>query len=141
MTDVTNIAPAAIAQVVRAQAGSSAGSATPRQSHAAASGLAPNRQGLQMFAGEVQREQLKTAEPPTIDNAQLAAQRNEQLQAVIEKFNRSVNFRIDKETGINVITIRDKSTDEIIRQYPPEEFLALVSRMQEMRGLFFEEVA
>jgi len=141
MTDVTNISPAAVAQVMRAQAGSSAGSATPRPPLAAASGKALSRQDLNVVAEEVQREQLKEAEPPEKNNKQTVAQRDARLQAAIDKFNRSVNFRIDRETGLNVITIRDKATNEIIRQFPPEEFLTLVSRMEEMRGLFFEEVA
>jgi len=94
-----------------------------------------------VLAEVVQRERLNEAEPPEKDNKQTVAQRDERLQAAMDKFNRSVNFRIDRETGLNVITIRDKATNEIIRQFPPEEFLTLVSRMEEMRGLFFEEVA
>lgn len=141
MTDVTNIGPSAVAQVMRAQVGRSAGSATPKQSLPPISGPALTRQELQVPAEEVQREQLKAAEPPTETNKTTIVQRDEHLQAVMDAFNRSVNFRVDRDTGINVITIRDRTTDEIIRQFPPEEFLTLVSRMKEMRGLFFEEVA
>ena len=141
MTDVTNIGPAAVAQVMRASAGRSPGSATPRQSPAAAQGQTLTRQELHALAEEVQREPLKAVEPKPKNNTQAVAQRDEHLQAAMDKFNRSVNFRIDRETGINVITIRDRATHEVIRQFPPEEFLTLVSRMEEMRGLFFEEVA
>jgi len=141
MTDVTNIGPAAVAQVMRASAGRSPGSATPRRSLAAAPGQTRTRQELHVLAEEVQREPLKEVEPTPNNNTKTAAQRDERLQAAMDKFNRSVNFRIDRETGINVITIRDRATHEVIRQFPPEEFLTLVSRMEEMRGLFFEEVA
>jgi len=141
MTDVTNIGPAAVAQVMRASAGRSPGSATPRQSPAAAQGQTLIRQELHALVEEVQREPLKAVEPKPKDNTPTIEQQDERLQAAIDKFNRSVNFRIDRETGKNVITIRDRATQEVIRQFPSEEFLTLVSRMEEMRGLFFEEVA
>ena len=63
------------------------------------------------------------------------------LEAAIAKFNRSVNFRVDQETGDPVITIRDRATGETIRQIPSDTFLALSKRMDDMRGILFEKVA
>jgi flagellar protein FlaG len=140
MTDVSNMGLAVGAQAMRLPAGRSTGSATPEPSVAVIPGQHPGRQVTHAME-EGQREQLKAAEPPTNLSDESAARRADRLQVAMDRFNRSVNFRIDQETGINVITIRDRNTDEIIRQYPPDEFLALAARLDEMRGLFFEEVA
>ncbi|HBB41502.1 MAG: hypothetical protein COW73_04665 [Nitrospirae bacterium CG18_big_fil_WC_8_21_14_2_50_70_55] len=63
------------------------------------------------------------------------------LDAAMAQFNRSVNFRVDQETGHQVITIRDRATGETIRQIPPDVFLALAKHMEQMRGVLFEKVA
>jgi flagellar protein FlaG len=96
---------------------------------------------LQSIAEEVQREQLTKAEPPARNESHGKEKNNKQINDAMAKFNRSVNFRVDQDTGITVLTVRDRATQEVIRQIPPEEFLALVSRLDEMRGIFFEEIA
>lgn len=63
------------------------------------------------------------------------------LDAAIAQFNRSVNFRVDADSGQQVITIRDRATGETIRQIPSDTFLALAEHMDEMRGILFEKVA
>jgi flagellar protein FlaG len=98
------------------------------------------RAEIEYVSEEVQRESLEQAEPRTSTTNQAAAQRD-QLGEAMAKFNRSVNFKVDQDTGVDVMTVRDRSTGEVVRQYPPKEFLTLVSRLEEMRGVFFEEVA
>jgi flagellar protein FlaG len=96
---------------------------------------------FQSLAEEVQREQLTQVEPPTRNENHVKSKHNEQLHEAMAEFNRSVNFRVDQDTGITVLTVRDRATQEVIRQIPPDEFLTLVSRLDEMRGIFFEEMA
>ena len=140
MTDVTNIGPVAAARSVRAPAGRSIGSATPSQSPALVQNQTLSKADFQSLAEEVQREQLTPAESLKKNEIQVTKRNSEQLHNAIAKFNRSVNFSVDQDTGITVLTVRDRDTKEIIRQIPPEEFLSLVSRLDEMRGLFFEEI-
>lgn len=141
MTDVTNIGPVAAARFVRQPAGRSVGSATPSQPLALVPNGALSKAELQSIAEEVQREQLTKAEPPARNESHGKEKNNKQINDAMAKFNRSVNFRVDQDTGITVLTVRDRATQEVIRQIPPEEFLALVSRLDEMRGIFFEEIA
>lgn len=56
----------------------------------------------------------------------------EALRAKVEELNqnaqsvrRSLRFDVDDDTGITVITVRDRETDEVIRQIPSEELLQL----------------
>ena len=141
MTDVTNIGPVVAARFVQPPAGRSAGSATPSQFPAADHSRAMGTADFQSIAEEVQREQLTQAGPPKKPEAYVNHKHNEQLDQAIAKFNRSVNFRVDQETGITILTVRDRGTNEGIRQIPPDEFLSLVSRLEEMRGIFFEDTA
>ena len=141
MTDVTNIGSLAAARSVRPPTGRSAGSATPSQSLALVQHQSLSKAGFQSLAEEVQREQLTQVEPPNKNENHVKSKHNEQLHEAMAEFNRSVNFRVDQDTGITVLTVRDRATQEVIRQIPPDEFLTLVSRLDEMRGIFFEEMA
>lgn len=62
-----------------------------------------------------------------------------ELTAAIEMINqaiipRSLNFREDESSGRSVITVVDKTNDEVIRQIPAEEVLKVsreIKRLQE----------
>ena len=60
-----------------------------------------------------------------------------------KKFNEIVDvgfeYSIDKDTNREVVKILDKRTNEVIRQYPPEEILNMIKRMDEMIGFFVDE--
>jgi flagellar protein FlaG len=46
---------------------------------------------------------------------------------------RELDFYIDEPTGQTVITVRDRETDQVIRQIPSEEILAVAERINEMQ--------
>lgn len=56
----------------------------------------------------------------------------EALNEVTQSVKRSLQFSVDEETGITVITVRDSESDEVIRQIPAEEMLKLARRMREL---------
>jgi len=45
----------------------------------------------------------------------------------------------DRETESIVAQLRDKKTDEIVKQFPPEEVLNLREKLQDLIGLLFDE--
>jgi flagellar protein FlaG len=49
----------------------------------------------------------------------------EELNQNAQSVQRSLRFDVDDDTGITVITVRDRHTDEVIRQIPSEELLEL----------------
>ncbi len=61
----------------------------------------------------------------------------------LEKFKLIVNteaeFKIDKDTGMIVVKIKDKDTGEVIRQIPPEVMVKLAKTIDEFLGLLFDE--
>ena len=64
---------------------------------------------------------------------QLEAAVNE-LASALQSVQRNLNFSIDEESGRTVVKVIDSSSDEIIRQFPSEEALALARRMREMNN-------
>ena len=48
-----------------------------------------------------------------------------QLNDHVQNLQRSLQFTVDEDSGKDVVTVLDKDTDEVIRQYPTEEVLAI----------------
>lgn len=47
--------------------------------------------------------------------------------------NRDLSFTIDDETKRTIVTVKESSSGEVIRQIPSEEVLKLASRIQELQ--------
>ena len=54
---------------------------------------------------------------------------------------RSLQFSIDESSGRTVIKVIDKITQEIIRQIPEEEVLALAARLEKGNGRLLQDEA
>jgi len=64
------------------------------------------------------------------------------LQQRVNKLTPELKFSIDKSSGEAVITLTDRNTDEVIRQIPSKEALALTRAMdQYQRGLILNRQA
>ncbi|MCC4263190.1 flagellar protein FlaG [Oceanimonas baumannii] len=58
----------------------------------------------------------------------------EQMDSFIGTFNRGLKFRVDEDSGRNVVTVVDNHSGDIIRQIPTEELLQVISRLAEASG-------
>lgn len=67
------------------------------------------------------------------------------LNAYVQNVQRSLQFDLDDESGHTVVRVLDAETDEVIRQMPSEEVLALARHLKGMsegqHGLFLQEKA
>ena len=72
-----------------------------------------------------------------IDLAQIA----ERLNQFVSDNARSLRFRVDDLSGRTVMTVINSVTDEVIRQIPAEETLALARSLSEFRGQLIDEKA
>jgi flagellar protein FlaG len=88
------------------------------------------------------------ATPPAADEAQGASEQSlearvsdmvDELNAKLDESKQTrLRFTVDSESGVVVIQVVDKATEEIVRSIPPEEMIALKKRMTEMRGILFD---
>ncbi|WP_438971091.1 flagellar protein FlaG [Methylophaga sp.] len=75
----------------------------------------------------------KVANPSLVDASAASTQnREQQLESAVSRINeyvqniqRSIEFSVDEATGKDVVKILDKQTEEVIRQIPSEEVLAI----------------
>lgn len=79
--------------------------------------------------------------PPQEDLRRVRAAIAERLDEFLRESGRSVEFRVDDDAHATVITVRRADTGEVVRQYPTEEALALLRRLNEQSGTFLDLIA
>ena len=52
-----------------------------------------------------------------------------QLETFMQSMNRYLEFRVDQDSGRTIVTVKDKSTGEVVRQIPSEEVLRLAQNL------------
>lgn len=74
--------------------------------------------------------------------------RPEELQSALQKIKEfvsaaasDINFSIDSESGRTVVKVIDRSTKEIIRQIPSQEFLDMSKALDRLQGLLLKNKA
>lgn len=101
---------------------------------------APEATGISSVAAEKNRQvnvesrqaaaaKVKQQEPSSTEVKQAVSDINDYLQNI----NREMRFRVDEALplGRSVVSIIDSETQEVIREFPSEEALALARRLQE----------
>lgn len=58
------------------------------------------------------------------------------LQDFVGEMNKGLEFSVDKDSGRDVIKVIDRKSGDLIKQYPTEEVLDLVSKLSEATGNF-----
>lgn len=61
------------------------------------------------------------------------------LEGYMEILTTSLGFSVNENVDRVVVTITNKQTDEVIRQIPAEELIALREKMKELTGIIFNE--
>jgi flagellar protein FlaG len=54
-----------------------------------------------------------------------------QINSYVQNLQRNLQFTVDEETGKDIVTVTDSVSNEVIRQIPSEEALALARRLAE----------
>jgi len=67
----------------------------------------------------------------TVTTVEAAAK---QIESYLKSVGRSLEFRVDAETRRTVVTIRDTTSGEVIRQIPGDEMLSLARHLQQNAG-------
>lgn len=62
----------------------------------------------------------------------------QQLQDFVSEMNRGLEFTVDKDSGRDVIKVIDKSSGDLVKQYPSEEVLTLVAKLSDSVGGFVD---
>ena len=76
-------------------------------------------------------KQPAAAGVPPASGAQDLDRTVQQLNELAQTVRREIRFTIDDGTGRTVINVLDAETDELVRQIPSEEVLALAAKLKE----------
>jgi flagellar protein FlaG len=86
------------------------------------------------------QEDVKAEKEPKADishkQMEMVAQ---QLQDFVGKMNKGLEFSVHQDSGRDVIKVIDKNNGDLIKQYPSEEVLDLVSKLSHAAGSFVNE--
>ena len=117
------------------QAGQAARSLTERAVDDVKQTEAQNQQKLQQnqYKNNNQDEKDQPLEREQLE------QMAQQLQDFMGEMNRSLQFKVDEDSGRDVIKVLDKNSGEVIKQYPSEEVLSLVSKLSESAGILIDQ--
>ena len=85
----------------------------------------------------VQRSEPEQKAEPEMEISQ--ALLNEVQQDIQMMRNVGLHFSVHDATGRTMIRVVDKETEKLIREIPPEEFLNLAARLDEMIGILFDK--
>jgi flagellar protein FlaG len=105
---------------------------------------APAEQSRAEHAATVRAEPQPREKPrpaPQEDLGRVRAAIAERLDKFMKDSGRSVEFRVDDDAHATVLTVRRADTGEVVRQYPTEEALSLLRRLNEQSGTFVDLMA
>lgn len=87
----------------------------------------------------------KEQQTPSINSAKVSDDQLKDIVKVVndfvKPFNDTLLFSIDKDTGTTVVKVVDTETEEVIKQIPSEEMLALAKALDQLRGLLVKQKA
>jgi flagellar protein FlaG len=96
----------------------------------------------QLVANEKEQINNRNEKDIPLNQDQLTPQQLEkvaqQLQDFVGEMNRGLEFSVDKDSGRDVIKVIDKSSGDLVKQYPSEEVLTLVAKLSDMVGGFVD---
>lgn len=94
-------------------------------------------------AGAAQASPAPASSPAQVDPASVA-QAVQQVAEAVQAHTNNLVFSLDDDSGKAIVKIIDSQTDEVIRQIPSEEMLALakaIDSYQESQSLLLKEKA
>ncbi len=105
-----------------------------------------NVQASQADSSTAISKEKNAVHPDNFENQDLKKKVSEEIDLFKENFDKlkkifrgEAEFKIDRDTNMIVIKIKDPETGEIIRQIPPELALKMAKNIQELLGVLIDE--
>ncbi len=79
--------------------------------------------------------------PTPAPDAAEVRQALDEIEKVVAPMAQALEFSIDDDSGKTVVKVMDTETDEVIRQMPSEEVLAISKALDKLKGLLLRQQA
>ena len=73
----------------------------------------------------------------TADQSEKVEENVSRLNEIVQTIQRDLQFSVDDDSGRTVVTVLDSKTQEVIRQIPTEQVLALSENIENLKGILF----
>ena len=85
-------------------------------------------------AGDLSRSVEKVNQAAKVDTEELNQAVND-IAASMNVMQKGLSFKIDEESGVQIVKVIDVKTGDLIRQIPNEEALDIAQKLNEVAGL------
>lgn len=127
-------------QSIRAETATAASAVSARGPEAAGPAAMPSVASADARTLAIQRA------PEVRLDAQTASQQETQIDQALDEVRKAIApvaqelmFSVDNDTGRTVIKVIDSSTNEVIKQIPSEEILAIAKALDRLQGLLVRQ--
>lgn len=91
------------------------------------------KKALDVKVSSMEDDKDKNETETVLDNAFQLDEAVKKVSDFLSAQNRDLLFNVDEQTQRTVVTVKDSSSGEVIRQIPSEEVLKLADRIQELQ--------
>ncbi len=143
---VQDIVSAAVVIGAADQAGSGGSSAKPdsvqgvEKSSSAKNGAVGNASATEQLMEKDDPSKQAENENQKMDEEAVSSMTNE-LNELMDKINCDLEFKWNKEVDLMTVTMVDKKTKEMIKQFPPEDMIKNMINAKEWIGAFLDKNA
>ena len=77
--------------------------------------------------------------PGEVPNAEQLKQATDLINSTIQSLSRNLEFTVDSSTHTTVVKVMDVDTNQLIRQIPSQEVLAIAKALDNLQGLLIRQ--
>ncbi|CAI4171667.1 Flagellar biosynthesis protein FlaG [Alteromonas macleodii] len=92
-----------------------------------------DQENVDVKVSSMEDDKDKNETETVLDNAFQLDEAVKKVSDFLSAQNRDLLFNVDEQTQRTVVTVKDSSSGEVIRQIPSEEILKLADRIQELQ--------
>ena len=116
-------------------------SAAPARDAQAARNQTESAAGVETRAENVQQNANAQEQAQRVPSAGELQKALEEVEKAVAPMAQSLQFSLDKDAGRTVVKVMDTDTNEVIRQIPSEEVLAISKAVDKLKGLLIKQQA
>ena len=116
-------------------------SAAPARDAQAARNQTESAAGVETRAENVQQNANAQEQAQRVPSAGELQKALEEVAKAVAPMAQSLQFSLDKDSGKTVVKVMDTDTNEVIRQIPSEEVLAISKAVDKLKGLLIKQQA
>jgi flagellar protein FlaG len=114
---------------------------TPEQRQSEGSSIPPVTKVEGGSAQSANMQQNGSTEQNFNSSPKEAKETTQAIQSYLDDLNITLNFELEEDTGQMIVSVKNRETGDVIRQIPPETLVELRKRLEDLRGVLYDNKA